>query len=163
MAAIQSSLRSSLLIIHSAWQVEFAELQERKRQEREEAATFVRNGDHILLLVCQPELSWQQIVAFITPLRAPYLPQYVPIVVLLNVFPPKYMWDHFPDVAFLGGNPASAVDVSLAGAASASKIVMLAGPPEGREPRLVDANAMLISATVENILQAEFIPIPVFN
>ena len=58
-----------------------------------------------MLLVCQPELTWQQIVAFVGPLRAPYLPSFTPIVVLLDTFPPKHMWDQFPDVAFLVTSP----------------------------------------------------------
>ena len=62
------------------------------------------------------------------------------------------MWDAFDDVAWLLGSPESTVDITKGGAATASKIVMLAGPPEAVEPRLADANAIMVSATVENLL-----------
>jgi len=128
------------------------ETQKKKESEKAKAIGFVNEGGHILLLVCQPELSWQQIKAFIMPLRAPYLPETIPIVVLLSVFPPKDMWDAFDDVAWLLGSPESTVDIAKAGAATASKIIMLAGPPQAVEPRLADANAIMVSATVENLM-----------
>jgi hypothetical protein len=51
------------------------------------------------------------------------------------------------------GSPASRVDVTLAGAHNASKVVMLAGPPLGSEARLADGNGVMVSACVENILE----------
>jgi len=129
------------------------EVQERKKIEGIAAERIVKAGGHILLLACQPELTWQQIIAFLGPLRAPYLAKVTPVLVLLTVFPPKHMWDMFPDVAFFVGSPMSRGDVNLAGAARASKIIMLSGPPEGEEARMADGNGIIVSSTIENILE----------
>merc|ERR1719453_891714 len=49
----------------------------RKEEENEKAMDMVNDDGPsglILLLVCQPELVWQQVIAFIRPLRAEYQP-----------------------------------------------------------------------------------------
>jgi len=118
---------------HAEEGVDRKAMEDRMVEEKEEATKFVHQGGHILLLLCQPELLWQQVVAFIKPLR-------------------ESLWNFFSDVAFLGGNPMNPLDLIEAGATNASKIVMLSGPPECNEPRLADANAIMVSATVENLL-----------
>lgn len=129
----------------------------RKKEETAAALQMVKEEGHILLLICQPELQWQQVVAFIRPLRAPYLPSFQHILVMGPGFPPKELWDMFKDVGFLEGDPQKRDDLQAAGAAVADKVVLLAGPPNpNTEDRLADQSAMLVNSTLEAIyLDAE--------
>merc|ERR1712205_137691 len=105
-----------------------------------------------LLLICQPDLQWQQVVAFIRPLRADYLPSWQNIVVMGPGFPPADMWDMFDDVAFVVGNPENRDQLQNVGAAVAGKVILLAGPPNPNlEARLADSNAMIVNSVLEAI------------
>jgi len=42
----------------------------RRREDAQEAVHMVNAGGHILLLLCQPELQWQQVTAFIKALES---------------------------------------------------------------------------------------------
>jgi len=132
----------------------------RKEEEAREAASFIEQGGHILLLVAQADLLWQQILAFVRPLRADYLPNFQPIVVLCPKFPPKSLWDTFDDVAFIEGFPSRREDLEKAGATSASRVVLLSGPPiEGQERNLDDSEATVVSSTLELMLKEQDLPL----
>jgi hypothetical protein len=130
----------------------------RIKEDIAEATRMMEDADqqvgHILLLICQPRLQWQQVVAFIRPLRADYLPFFQNIIVLGPEFPPKPLWDLFPDVAFLVGQPAKRDDLQSAGVHRADKVVLLAGPPNiDVEARLADSNAMIVNSMLEAIFE----------
>lgn len=122
----------------------------RLKEEAQEAARIVEGGGHILLLCCQP--IWQQVMAFIRPLRSHYLSHWQPVLVMCPSFPPEEMWDLFADVAFVRGKPDSQADLTQFGAAVAEKIVLLAGAPSSSsENRLADRNAMISNSILESI------------
>jgi len=122
----------------------------RMKEEALEAKRIVDEKGHILLLTCQ-EL-WQEVIAFIRPLRAHYLPHFTPIVVMSPAFPGSELWDKFDDVSFVVGDPNKHDDLSKFGAAVADKVVLLAGPPDcGIEERLADSNAMIANSILESI------------
>jgi hypothetical protein len=123
-------------------------------EEAAEAMEMVSQKGHILLLLQQPEMQWQQVVAFVRPLRAEYLPSFRNIVVMGPGFPPAEMWDMFEDVAFVEGNPESRDDLENMAAADADKVVLLAGPPNpDLEARLADGNAMVVNSILESIFK----------
>ena len=81
-------------------------------------------------------------VAFIRPLRAEYLTEYVPIIVMGPGFPPSEMWDMFEDVCYVNGSPESRDELEGVGAQHAERVVLLAGPPNPDfEARLADSQA----------------------
>jgi len=122
----------------------------RRKEEAEEAQKLVMEGGHILLLICQP--LWQQVINFIRPLRAVYLPSFNPIVVMGPSFPPSEMWDLFDDVVFVTGSPDKHDDLTKFGAHIADRVVLLAGPPNPNlEERLADRNAMIANSVLESI------------
>jgi len=132
----------------------------RRKEEALAARDFITAGGHILLLISQSELLWQQMLAFIRPLRAPYLATTKPIVVLTPVFPPKSTWDLFPDVAFIEGSPTQRDDLEMVGAVQASRVILLAGPPrDGQERNLADSDATLVSSTVERLSLEAGVPL----
>lgn len=126
----------------------------RIEEEALEAGRMVVKGDHILLLLCQPELQWQQVMAFIRPLRAPYLTEFNSIIVMGPGFPPLEMWDMFEDVAFVEGNPESRDELEGVGAQHAERVVLLAGPPNADfEARLADSQAMVVNSLLEMLFR----------
>jgi len=138
-------------------------LNERRKEEAQEAQKIVMEGGHILLLTCQP--LWQQVINFIRPLRAPYLDRFLPIVVVGPTFPTSEMWDLFDDVVFVQGNPDKRDDLTKFGAAVADKVVLLAGPPNPHlEERLADRNAMIANSVLESIfLEHDVDPFAIFE
>jgi len=130
----------------------------REEEEAKAAGEIVEasasGAGHILLLLCQPDLQWQQVVAFIRPLRAEYLTEYVPIIVMGPGFPPSEMWDMFEDVCYVNGSPESRDELEGVGAQHAERVVLLAGPPNPDfEARLADSQAMVVNSLLEMLFK----------
>jgi len=129
-------------------------MESKMRAEEEEARRVVQIGGHVLLGILDtgPDV-WHQVSAFMRPLRAEYLPETVPIVVLTELPPPKDMLE-FREVAFLVGHPTRMHDLLKAGLDKARCVVFMAGGGASEDStRLTDASAIIACMALEDVIE----------
>lgn len=122
--------------------------EDRLKEEAEAADEITKGGGHIILAVSAVG-EWQSVIAFLRPLRSPYLPSVKPVVCMAPEMAPKEMWDMFTDVAYIMGHPSKPADLLRAGCDVADTVVVIAGAPEVDERSLIDANVVITATSFE--------------
>merc|ERR1719399_2628159 len=96
------------------------------REELMQARTY-RSHPECITLIVSGRAAWQQVVAFLRPLRAPSLPFVQPVMVLTNESPPAYLADLYAEVAFVVGPVVRVDNLLRAGVLESCCVVILAG------------------------------------
>lgn len=116
----------------------------------ERAMNIAETGGHTLLLGPTSGL-WQQVVAFLRPLRAAYLARKFPVIVAIPDPCPMHVSQipGFADVAFVDMQPWKIESLKKLRVEKANKVMVLAGRPLTEDARMVDSKAVVMANTLE--------------
>jgi len=122
-----------------------------------ERARQTQKKGHIVLLGPTSGL-FQQIVAFLRPLREAYLARKFPVIVICPEACPVHIASlpGFENVAFLHLHPMKADTLeNWVNPQTADKVILLSGQPETTDSNMVDSKNIIISNTLEEYLDME--------
>lgn len=112
-------------------------------------------GQACITLIMAGQAAWQQVLAFLRPLRAPTLPFVQPVIVLTKQAPPEYIVDLYPQVGFVIGPITRADNLLRAGVLESCSVVILAGETKpGTSPKEVDSATLIMASIVEHLVVA---------
>lgn len=141
-------------------------------------------GGHTVIVSLDPRpAAWAQVEGVLEALRQPFIPSFVPVVVLSSSRPPRRLVARFapscerplPDVLFVDasggaaaeGGEAAALDMAgtdwelvldQAGVDTASRLLYLAGEPPSRNEFLIDRRGVLFVTMLERYRAARAMP-----
>jgi len=110
-----------------------------------------KDGGHIVLLCCDDGM-WQQVIAFLEPLRASYLPHWARVVVVSAQPPPKRMRRFLPQVCIITKAVTHPKVFHLAGLATAKTVVVMSGRAKKQDLSMIDSSMVAVANSLETNL-----------
>jgi len=125
-----------------------------RKESKKLAVKLMAGGGHVVLLGSTTGL-WQQIIAFLRPLKANYLARHFKIIVVVPEECPRHVakLKIFKDVAFLDNHPLRSNTLPKLMIETASKVIVLGGRPLTDDPVMVDSKTIIIANMLEEYLE----------